>query len=118
MKKVTLYLILIFGAVSWAAPNPDDYSINLHVTASHWIVMPGTGSGMYQELTGTVDGKKYTFIGEEVLTTHSLSVLAPGDYKAKLVRDIHKNTFQFSQTYELLFPEGKTKTYWVVGQAE
>jgi hypothetical protein len=40
--------------------------------------------------------------------------LALGDYKAKVVQDEHKNTYASSQAYEILFPDKKTRQYYVV----
>jgi len=44
--------------------------------------------------------------------------LVPGDYKAKLVRDDHKNAYDSFQDYEFLFPDGKTREYFLVGITE
>jgi len=44
--------------------------------------------------------------------------LALGDYKAKLVRDEHKTSYESAQVYEFLFPDKKTRRFEVVGQSE
>jgi hypothetical protein len=44
--------------------------------------------------------------------------LALGDYKAKLVQDLHKTAYESSQTYELLFPDMKVRKFSVIGQSE
>ena len=47
-----------------------------------------------------------------------VTLLALGDYKAKLVQDVHKTTYESSQAYEFLFPDKKTRRFFVVGQTE
>jgi hypothetical protein len=44
--------------------------------------------------------------------------LALGDYKAKLVKDEHKKTYESLQEYEFLLPDKKTRKFSVVGQTE
>ena len=45
-------------------------------------------------------------------------LLVLGDYKAKLVKDEHRTTYDSYQVYEFLFPDGKTRKFQVVGQIE
>ena len=40
MKKIALFVLLLLATISWAAPNPDEYSINVHVSSSHWVMAP------------------------------------------------------------------------------
>jgi hypothetical protein len=47
-----------------------------------------------------------------------VSLLALGDYKAKLVQDVHETTDESSEAYEFLFPDNKTRKFFVVGQTE
>jgi len=44
--------------------------------------------------------------------------LIPGDYKARLVQDVHKIGYETSPAYEFLFPDKKTKKIAVVGLSE
>jgi hypothetical protein len=46
------------------------------------------------------------------------ALLALRDYKAKLLKDEHKTTYDSYQTYEFLFADKKTRGYIVVGQSE
>jgi hypothetical protein len=45
------------------------------------------------------------------------AVIALGDYKARLVTDEH-NAYEFTQVYEFLLPDGKTRKFGVVGTSE
>ena len=123
MKKIALF-ILVMSTFSWAAPNPDDYPINVHVSSSHWVMEPTVIGPMgFQKLNVTIDGKKYELealsTGGEIQNTRSgVPVFALGDYKAKLLKDGHKTTYEISQVYEFLLPDQKTREFLVVGQTE
>src|SRR5690242_15762989 len=120
--KRTAFFVLLLATFSWAAPNPDEYSINVHVSSSHWVVAPRVlvGPEPVLRLNVIIDGKKY----ELEAPTHranleaGVTLLAPGDYKAKLVQDQHKTTYESSQAYDFLFPDKKTRKFIVVGQTE
>jgi len=108
MKRLGLIFVLLFSAAAWAGdPNPADYAITVHVISSR-IIPPG---GL--RLKVTIDGKKYELEGNP-----GPGVLAPGNYKAKLTQDSGKNSYDIQQTYELLFPDKKTRKYWVAGISE
>jgi hypothetical protein len=47
-----------------------------------------------------------------------VALLSLGDYKAKLIEDVHKTTYETTQTYELQFPDKKTRKFMVIGQSE
>ena len=108
MKKTLAVVALLFSALAWArsAANPTDYNLNVHVSSSH------IGEHNTLRLTVTVDGKKFE------LGSVGPTLLVPGDYKAKLTRDDHKNTYESYQVYEFLFPDGKTRKYYLVGITE
>jgi hypothetical protein len=117
----TLYLAADLH-VFLAAPNPDEYSINVHVTSSHWVMEPaiGTGPEAFQMLNVVIDGKKYEL---EAPTLNAnlqagVALLALGNYKAKLVQDKHKTAYESSQVYEFLFSDNTTRKFTVVGRIE
>jgi hypothetical protein len=83
----------------------------------HWVVVPASiGPQDVQKLTVIIDGKKYEL--EAPNPRAGVSLLALGDYKAKLVQHQHKTTHESSQAYEFLFPDKKTRKFTVVGQTE
>jgi hypothetical protein len=120
MKRAVLFVTLLLAAIVSAAPNPDEYSISVHVSSSNWVMRPSTsGPLLFQRLSIIIDGKKYELEGAiRWGNTSAVPVLALGDYKAKLVQDQHKNAYEFSQTYEFLFPDKKTRKFIVMGQIE
>jgi hypothetical protein len=120
MKRAAIFVSLLLATIALAAPNPDEYSISVHVSSSNWVMRPSTsGPLLFQRLSVIIDGKKYELEGAiRWGNTSTVPVLALGDYKAKLVQDVHKNAYEFAQTYEFLFPDKKTRKFVVMGQTE
>jgi len=110
MKKAALFVLLLLAPCAMAAPSPDEYSINIHVQSSHLLYANGAISQM---LDVTIDGKKYELAGFD-----TGGLLALGDYKAKLVKDEHKTSYESDRIYEFLFADKKTRKFSVVGQSE
>ena len=122
MTKVALAILLVLSTFSVAAPNPDEYSINVHVISSHWVMelAIGTGPEAFQKLKVVIDGKKYELEAPTLRANlqAGVALLALGDYKAKLVQDKHKTAYESSQAYEFLFPDNTTRKFTVVGRIE
>lgn len=116
MKKIALGIFLLVPTFFWAAPNSDGYSINIHVISSSFVTVPGMGgsAGAVQKLSVLIEGKKYEL---SALASRG-GLLALGDYKARLVRDEHKTTYESRQEYEFVFPDKTTKKFHVSGQSE
>jgi hypothetical protein len=115
MIKIALLAVML-TAVSAIGQTPGDYTITVHVSSSRWTIAPGLlGTSAVQQLDVVIDGKKYDL---EATAQTSPTLLALGDYKAKLVQDEHKTTYESSQAYEFLFPDKKTRKFMVVGQTE
>lgn len=115
MKTTALAVLLLFSAFAWAGenPNPADYTVNVHVSASR-MVTEGANFVHRQMLSVVIDGKKYELESEGAPNI----LLALGDYKAKLVKDEHKVSYDSYQVYEFLFPDQKTRKFIVVGQTQ
>jgi hypothetical protein len=109
MKSYTPILMLLFVSLfvplAEATSGSADYPITVHVSSSQ--LYPG-----YLQLNVVIEGKKYCLSGGYA------SVLSPGDYKAKLVKDEHKTSYETDQTYEFLFPDNKTRRHNLIGQSE
>jgi hypothetical protein len=112
MKTAALFVLLLAATLAPAAPAPDDYSINVHVTSSY-IIYAGSAGGLGLDVV--INAKKYQLGGD---TFKGGAILALGDYKAKLVKDEHPTAYETLQEYEFLFPDSKTKKFIVVGQSE
>jgi hypothetical protein len=109
LKKITLAVLLLLSAHTWAGgnPNPAEYTVNVHVKSS-------SIAGGQQDLSVVIDGKKYDLESETV----PRALLALGDYKAKLIKDEHKTAYDSVRVYEFLFPDNKMRKFTVVGQTE
>jgi hypothetical protein len=116
MKPFVLLVLLMVSTFVWAAPNPDEYPINVHVTSSYFVASPGIfdGSVTVQKLCVVIDGKKY----ELTALATKAGLVALGDYKARLMQDEHKTAYESSQAYEFSFPDKKVRKFFVTGQTE
>jgi hypothetical protein len=118
MNKFILAILLLLPVLAWSSnvsssdPNPADYAITVHV-ASTRMLLEGNPPTYAQQLSVIINGKKY-----ELECTAVNSLLALGDYKAKLVKDDHRSPYDSYQVYEFLFPDNKTRKFLVVGQSE
>lgn len=110
MRKITLAILLFLSAHAWATDNPNsaEYAVTIHVSSSNLAV------GGRQDLSVVIDEKKYELLCECATGT----ILALGDYKAKLFKDEHKTAYDSIQVYEILFADKKTRRFEVVGQTE
>ncbi|MGA3370672.1 MAG: hypothetical protein ABSC48_02810 [Terracidiphilus sp.] len=114
MKKVLFSMLLMLPALAWAekkpAANPADYTVAVHVQSSQVIDRFQMAT---QLLDVIIDGKKY-----ELEAWHSFDVLPVGDYKAKKSQEKIFPNHDYSRRYELLFADGTTRSYAVVGESE
>jgi hypothetical protein len=110
MKQTALFILLLVATISAAAPKPDDYPVMIHVSSSQRLYI---GSSLGAQLNVTIDGKRYVLEGP-----WANGLLALGDYKAKLIKEERKTTYESKLQYQLLFPDGKTRIFDVAGQSE
>jgi hypothetical protein len=115
MNKAALVFVLLLSTISAGNPNPDvpGYTVNVHVTTSRMVTRDPHAS-FYQELSVVIGAKKYELASDGASNT----LLALGDYNAKLVKDDHRNAYDSYQVYEFLFSDNKTRKFIVVGQTE
>lgn len=71
-----------------------------------------------QILSVLTDGKKYQLKGNPIRLWPLSGVIAPGDYKGKIVRQKHKGAYAHAIEFQLLFPDGTTGKYILIGQSE
>lgn len=120
MKKVFLAAMLLTPALAWAAPNPTEYALTVHVQASRLVKECDTvlasskiACASKLHLDVVVEGKRYELNGgldENLLRT--------GDYKARLLRDTPPNSYEYRQEYEFLFPDGTKRKFAVIGEMQ
>jgi len=126
MRKIALCVLLLTAfSFSWAGPDTDEYSINVHVSSSRWIMEPAMliGPQPVQRLSVIIDGKKYELSAPATLKANlqaGVTLLALGDYKAKTipvkVKDAH--SYDVYRNYEFLFSDQKTRRYALIGITE
>lgn len=121
MTRVALLFVVAMAiSVSAHAQKSADYAVKLHISASRIGYDCGVTSGnssckSVQQITAVVDGAKYELESE---TFFPKGIVALGDYQAKLVSDEQKPTQEFNRTYDLMFPDGSTRKFRVIGQTE
>jgi len=121
MSRVALLFVSAMAlSISAYAQKSPDYAIKVHVSASHIGYFCGVTNGdssckSVQQLNVLIDGAKYELQSE---TYFPKGVVGLGDYQAKLVSDEQKPTREFTRTYDLMFPDGSTRKFRVIGQME
>jgi hypothetical protein len=120
MKALALGVLLLCSVTAWSQPNPADYPITVHVVSSRVIFALGTkNADSTERLDVLIDGKKCELDGDPPkVSVLRWGVISPGDYKAKLTEDRHKGDYLRQRQYEILFPDGSTKKFYLVGESE
>lgn len=120
VPAILLYsLTLALAAAAHAADtknNPADYTLPVHISASTYAV-----NALGEIVTATIDGKHYQLEGPTSSARsfmHGNGLINPGDYHAKLSTDEHKPSYESLQQFEILFPDGTTRKFSVIGQSE
>jgi hypothetical protein len=101
-------------------PNPADYTIKVHVSASHLKTECSSGICSNILYADTVlNGKKIELSGVAVIVKKTLMLIIPGDYPARLIRDEHNSdSTLFNQEYELLLPDNIVWQSFTTGISE
>jgi len=117
----TLFLVLYSTfAQATEPPNPADYTLKVHVSASRLRTECANGicsNVLYTDTT--LNGKKIELSGVGVIVKKTLMLIAPGDYPAKLLKDVHNtNGTLFNQQYDLLLPDNIVWHCYTTGISE
>jgi hypothetical protein len=132
MKKLLVVLFLIhcvpsslygqksrFGQ-SAEKPNAADYTVMVHISASHLkteCVNGNCSNLLYAD--AVLNGKKVKLSGEAVIVKKTLMLISPGNYTAKLAKDIHNSDSSlFNQEYYLLLPDNTVWHCFTAGISE
>ncbi|MGO9775385.1 MAG: hypothetical protein ACLPM3_02230 [Terracidiphilus sp.] len=108
-----------FGQVT-EKPNPADYSIKVHITASHLKTecINGTCNNILYADT-ILNGKKIEIMGIAVVIKKALMLIRPSDYQVKLTKDNHNSdSTLFGQEYDLLLPDNTVWHCYTTGISE
>jgi hypothetical protein len=90
--------------------------VKIHVQAARIVsdcgsIMPACGEAV--RLDVTIDGRKFELRNNDT----EKWLIHTGDYNAKIKSD-ETNELGFQRTYEILFPNGLTRRFVVVGEIE
>ncbi|MGB0065431.1 MAG: hypothetical protein WBP85_13365 [Terracidiphilus sp.] len=111
------FALVAFLSTAHAA-DTKDFPIKVHISSSELRPCGSVVNGAFSQCLGAlIDGKKYELARINKAQRESFPV-HPGDYQARLVKDEAKGAGEFEREYEILFPDGKTVNYQVVGEFE
>ncbi len=101
--------------------NPNDYTINVHISATHYrqCAIPesnaGCGEGIYVD--AILNGKKIELFGS--VDKRQLPLIVPGDYKAMLSKKPRTNGSEvLFQSYLVLLPDRSAWPCEITGFSE
>lgn len=117
MSALLFALLLPFAAhAEKAPPSAADFPLAVHVVSSRSRSMYNGNLPyvVYQVLETVINGQPVQLEGV------SAGILALGDYPARLSPSVHAiskhpNSYDVYQGYDFLMPDGKVRTYTVVG---
>ena len=112
-KMAVLFAVLISPAMFCAEALPKEGDvIAIHILSSHRVGQDKINNGM-DELLVRFAGRKYY-----IESSHGDAVLRLGDYQAKVVHYESPHAYEYKMKVEIIFPDGKSRTYWVTGEEE
>jgi hypothetical protein len=121
MKRIAIAGLLFLTVVARTKPQ-EEYSVNVHVFSSRVFTDPRMdGAPEISQMLGVmIDGKKYDLEGPPIKRPdrRSVTLLALGDYKAKMLLDEHDAAYEFARVYEILLPDNKKVKLFVVAETE
>ncbi len=94
-------------------PNPADFNVKIHISASHirpYCTEIGSQIVCNEALFADVpmNGKKLEFKGPAQVLQHSSVLIIPGDYPARITKDVHNSdSTLLSQEYDVLLPDNR-----------
>jgi hypothetical protein len=125
MARILCAIILLSSVSLFAQdgkPNPNDYTVNVHVQSSrlgqYCTAGDGTSCQMVQRLKVIIDGRKYELVGRFGFLDKGFALLRTGDYKARISKDNTPRPHEYLRFYEFLFADGHKREYMVVGESE
>jgi hypothetical protein len=93
-------------------PNPANYSIKVHVSATHiryycsgFRDQISCSNGLFADVI--VNGKQLELSGVTTIGKNKFALLVPGDYNARLTKNVNDaNGAVINQEYDVLLPDG------------
>ncbi|MGA3370415.1 MAG: hypothetical protein ABSC48_01505 [Terracidiphilus sp.] len=129
MKKLLLVILLLSSTLAWGqkTPNQADYTTVVHVQSTQLVRVCTNNMGItgmhgeyavncvnMQHLNVVINGKKFELSSKVEVN----AVFRTGDYKAKEILGAAPPAVEYNAAYDFLFPDGRTRTYVVVGESE
>ena len=120
MRTAAVFALCLTSSTLYAATpaaDPSQFTVKIHVLYSQVILNPDGkfAPDSKQQLDASIGTQQVRLLSEDNLT----AVLAAGDYLAKgPTQQKHRSSkanYDLAQAYELLLPDGQTRTYDVVG---
>jgi hypothetical protein len=114
LKTLTV-LALLFAPISLVAQQPGD-TVTVHVSASHWVFGMGINNTVVtvERLNAVINGKKL----ELMANLSGPDMLIPGDYRAQLLSEHQESQYEMRQSYKILLPKNRSRTFYVTGIEE
>jgi len=124
MKKIVAVLFLLLCTTSLQAkdkPNPADYPVKMHISSTHFRNIFAQTPAECDLLVADVivNGIKLELAGPALVIEKRFSLIRPGDYLAKLTKEVHnQDGSAFVQDYEILLPDGTIWKCYTFGISE
>jgi hypothetical protein len=113
MRTFALLAALI-APLPLAAQQVGD-TISIHVSASHWRIMPvDRAEEHFEDLSAVIKGRKV----ELSAGLSGPDMLLPGNYRARLVSEKRESVYELRQRWEILLPGDRTRTFDLIGVRE
>ena len=116
---LSLKILIALAPIALAAQNPGD-TVTVHVSASRFR-FGATGSIAGNVSQSTVERLNAVINGRKLELTGNLSgpdLLIPGDYRAQLLSESHESDDEIRQSYRILLPANRSRTFIVTGIQE
>jgi hypothetical protein len=118
MRKFVAILFLLLCSATLQAkdkPNPADYTIKVHISASSIPNLYSNGLAVMSAET-TLNSRKIELsgyvvrlndLGQKSGSANNVMLIAPGDYQARLIKDVHNSdSTAIHQEYDILLTDG------------
>jgi hypothetical protein len=111
---------MLCSTLAWSAdkPNPADFVIKVHISATHIRSFCDFCMGVLFA-DGLLNGKKIELTGSPHNLSGRSALIIPGDYQTRLTKDIHNaDSSVIRQEYVLLLPDGTVWNCFISGISE
>ena len=102
--------------------DPSQFPLAVHISGTGYNPFSADDgpNRVLEIVSATINGKHYQLYGR-TSSAHAKccnGLINPGDYRARLSKDEHRTSYESSQEFEILFPDGTTRNFEVIAQSE